>query len=241
MFDLRYSREIALKELSVDGYEAISRARVCVVGTGATGSPVTDLFVRAGVANLRIIDGDTVDISNLHRQILFSEKDVGEKKVNAAKSRLEAVNSKCNIEAVGYFLTDDNISGLLEGCDIVVDGTDNMETRRTINRHCVKNGIPWVFVSSIGTVAQVKGVIPGETSCLDCFVDEEANYPMSCEETGVLAASPIIASSTAWTIAVRILTGRNENGDLIYIDPWSSTYEKIHINRKEDCITCGKL
>ncbi len=241
MFNLRYSREIALKELSVSGYEAISNAHVCIVGLGATGSPVADLFARAGVGNLKLIDGDTVDISNLHRQILFSEKDVGEKKVNAAKSRLNLVNSKCNIESIDSFLTENNVSSLLDNCDIVVDGTDNMEARRVINRHCVRAGTPWIFMSSIGTVAQVKGVIPGKTSCLDCFVDQKANYPMSCEETGVLAASPVIASSTAWTIAVRILTGQSVDGDLLYIDPWSNTHEKIHINRKEDCITCSKL
>ncbi len=241
MFNLRYSREIALKEISVNGYEELSKSAICVVGIGATGSPVTDLFVRAGVGKLRIIDGDTVDISNLHRQVLYSEGQTGEKKVKAAMDRLSSINSSCSIEPVDMFLTEENAEELLKGCHIVIDGTDNMETRRIINRHCVKNRIPWVFISSIGTVAQVKSVIPGKTSCLDCFVDENANYTMSCEETGVLASSPIIASSIAWTAALRILTGKEESGDLIFVDPWNHIYETIHIKRKEDCITCSKL
>lgn len=240
MFNLRYSRQMALKELSVEGYETISKSSVCVVGVGATGSPVADLFVRAGIGNIKLIDGDTVDISNLHRQLLFSEEDVGKKKVEAAKKRLTAVNSGCSIHAVDAFLDKENVSELLHGCHIVIDGTDNMETRRIINKYCVDRKIPWIFVSSIGTVAQVKAVLPGETACLDCFVDSEANYVMSCEETGVLASSPVMASSMAWTIATRILTGHSEKGELFYIDPWNHNWERIQINRNPNCKTCGK-
>lgn len=239
MFDLRYSREIVLKEISTEGYEQIRKSKVCVVGVGATGSPVADLFVRAGVGTLRIIDGDTVDISNLHRQVLYSEPDVGSYKVDAACKRLSAVNSKCNIEKFNMFINRDNAASLLKGCDIVIDGTDNMEARRTINSYCVKNRIPWVFLSSVGTVAQVKAVIPGETSCLECFTNQEENYPMSCEETGVLASAPEIVSSMAWTKALKILTGKGDSGDLIYIDAWREILEKIHINRNPNCSICA--
>lgn len=241
MFNLRYSRQMALKELSVEGYEKISGSRVCVVGMGATGSPVADLFARAGVKHLRIIDPDTVDISNIHRQILFTEKDVGGKKVEVARKRLEEVNSSCEVEARDILLDEDNAAGLLSGCHIIIDGTDNMETRRVINRFCARARIPWIFAASIGTVGQVKAIIPGETSCLDCFVDNDASYSMSCEETGVLASSPFMVASMAWTLAVRILTGHREKGELFHMDPWNQEWQKIQINRKPGCATCGGL
>lgn len=241
MFDLRYSREIVLKEISTEGYEKIRKAKVCIVGIGATGSPVADLFVRAGVDTLRIIDGDTVDISNLHRQILYTEQDLGSPKVDAAYARLHSINSKCNVEKHNKFLNQQNVSELLSGCDIVIDGTDSMEARRTINAFCVEHRKPWVFVSSIGTVGQVKAVIPGVTSCLECFTNPEEKYPMSCEDTGVLASAPEIVSSIAWTKAVRIVTGKGDSGDLIYVDPWKENFEKIRINRNPVCSTCGRI
>lgn len=240
MFDLRYSREIVLKEISAEGYECIRKSKVCVIGIGATGSPVADLFVRAGAHTVRIIDGDTVDITNLHRQILYSEQDVGSAKVDAAYTRLRSINSKCNVEKVNKFLNHENVFELLEGCDFVVDGTDRMDVRRIINEHCVRHRIPWVFISSIGTVGQVKAVIPGLTSCLACFTNPEEDYPMSCEDTGVLASAPEIVSAIAWTKAVRILTGHGDSGDLIYIDVWNDLFEKIHIERKAGCAVCGE-
>ena len=241
MFNLRFSREMALREISVEGYDILRNSKVSVVGIGATGSPVADLFVRAGVGKIQIIDGDTVDISNIHRQVLFSEKDVNLKKVAAAKNRLSEINGNCEIEIFSDYLTSDNVSLVLGKPSVVIDGTDNMETRRLINRYCVENRIPWVFISSIGTVSQVKAIIPGKTSCLDCFIDQGGNYAMSCEETGVLASAPIMASSLAWTIAVRILMGHEVNGDLYHIDPWYLAMEHVHINRNPQCPTCSKM
>lgn len=241
MFNLRFSREMALKEISVEGYEILRKASVSVVGMGATGSPVTDLFVRAGVGNIQIIDGDTVDISNIHRQVLYSEGDVGRKKVEAASSRLLEINGTCEINAVDEFLDARNISGILGKPSIVIDGTDNMETRRLINRYCVENRIPWIFISSIGTVSQVKAIVPGKTSCLDCFVDLNAQYAMSCEETGVLASAPLMASGLAWTIALRILMGQDVKGDMYHIDPWYIAMEQVYINRNPQCPTCSKI
>ncbi len=239
MFNLRFSREMALREISVEGYEILSRSSVTVVGIGATGSPAADLFVRAGVGKIQIIDGDTVDVSNLHRQVLYSEADVNMRKVEAAEKRLREINSNCDIVAIPDFLTSVNISSVLGKPSIVIDGTDNMETRKLINRYCVENRIPWVFISSIGTVSQAKAIIPGKTSCLDCFIEQDVNYAMSCEETGVLASSPVMASSLAWTIAVRILLGQSVNGDLYHIDPWNLAMEHVHINRNPQCPTCS--
>lgn len=241
MFDLRYSREIVLKEISEEGYGKLHKSRVCVVGLGATGSPVAQLFARAGIGYLRIIDGDTVDLTNLHRQLLYDEHDVGKSKAESARSHLSRINSKCVVEEYDTFLDAGNIESLLKGCDIIIDGTDRMEPRRLINEYAVKHKIPWVFVSSIGTVAQVKAVIPGRTSCLECFTDPQENYPMSCEDTGVLASAPVIASSMAWTRAVRILLGKGDDGEMYYLDEWNGIFEKIRIGRNPSCRTCSKM
>ncbi len=241
MFNLRFSREMALKEISVEGYEILRKSKVSVVGLGATGSPVADLFVRAGIGKIQIIDGDTVDISNIHRQILYSEGDVSRKKVEAAAGRLHDINRDCEIQAVPEFLTPENTSRTLGRPSVVIDGTDNMETRRIINSYCVSNSIPWVFISSIGTVSQVKAIIPGKTSCLDCFIDRNAKYSMSCEDTGVLASAPLMASSLAWTMALKILLGNEVDGGLWHIDPWHLSMEQVHINRNPGCPTCGKI
>ena len=241
MFNLRFSREMALKEISVEGYEILRKSWVSVVGLGATGSPVADLFVRAGIGKIQIIDGDTVDISNIHRQVLYSDADVSRKKVDAASDRLHAINRDCEIQAVAEFLTPENITRILGKPSVVIDGTDNMETRRIINSYCVSNCIPWVFISSIGTVSQAKAIIPGKTSCLDCFIDRNAKYSMSCEETGVLASAPIMASSLAWTMAMKILMGKDVDGGLWHIDPWDLLMEQVHINRNPECPTCGKI
>ncbi len=240
MFNLRFSREMALKEISVEGYEILRKSSVSVVGIGATGSPVADLFARAGIGKIQIIDGDTVDISNIHRQVLFTECDVNRKKADAAYNRLHDINGNCEVDAVAEFITPENIKAVLGKPSVVIDGTDNMDTRRLINRYCIESGIPWVFISSIGTVSQVKAIVPGKTSCLDCFIDRDAKYNMSCEETGVLASAPVIASSIAWTIAVKILMGKDVDGDLIHIDPWQLSMEKVRINKNPECPTCGR-
>lgn len=239
MFNLRFSREIALREISVEGYEAIRESSVSVVGLGATGSPVSDLFVRAGIGKIRLIDGDTVDISNIHRQVLYAEGDVGRKKVEAAASRLKEINSGCEIETVDNFIEAGNIKETIGTPSVVIDGTDNMGARKLINRYCVENGIPWVFISSIGTVSQAKAIVPGKTSCLECFIDPDAGYPMSCEETGVLASAPVMASGLAWTLALKILMGREISGNLYHIDPWQMSMEKVHIGRNPSCPACG--
>lgn len=241
MFSLRYSREIALKEISTEGYEKIRHSHVAIVGIGATGSPCADLFVRAGLASIILIDGDTVDISNLHRQVLFAEGDIGKLKVEAAYGRLHDVNRSCEIERRAEYLTEENVDRLIGDSDLVIDGTDNMETRRIINRYCVQTRKPWIFISSLGTVSQVKAIIPGKTSCLDCFTDPESEVPMSCEETGVLSSAPLMASSMAWTIAIRIFLGHGDNGDMHYMDPWHFSSERIKIGRNPGCKVCSSV
>ncbi|MCW6168157.1 MAG: HesA/MoeB/ThiF family protein [Thermoplasmatales archaeon] len=238
-FGIRYSREIALKEISIDGYIALKKSKVSVIGLGSTGSVSADLFVRAGISKIALVDGDNVDITNLHRQILYDELDVGKNKAEMAAFHLKKINSDTEIASFPVNLDAENISELLDGTDLVMDGTDNMRSRRVINEYCVKNSIPWVFTSSIGTVAEVKAIIPGKTACLSCFIRDTDEMDMSCEQLGVLASAPLIASSIAWTTAVRILKGEDVSGNLVFIDAWNLDVREISIARNPECPVCG--
>ncbi len=238
---LRYARQMALSEIGPEGSMKIRAASVLVVGIGGIGSPIADLFARSGVRRLGLVDGDTVDITNLHRQILFGMDDLGKNKADAAAETLRSVNPEVKIDSWPMNLGKDNASDLLSGWDIIMDGTDNFAARRIINSFSVSNGIPWVFSSSVGTVAQVKAVIPGRTSCLSCFLSENQSEGPSCQEFGVLASSPIMAGSLAWSIAVRILTGKEVNGDLVMIDSWNQDFFRIEIKRNPSCPSCSSL
>ncbi len=238
-FGLKYSREIALKEISVEGYEALRRSKVSVVGLGSTGCVSADLFVRSGVGRISLVDGDRVDQTNLHRQILYEEADIGKNKSESAMEHLRKINSDIEIEGFSKNLDADNVHDILTGSDLVMDGTDNMRSRNIINRYCVENGIPWIFVSSIGTVAEVKAIVPGRTSCLSCFMNETDELDMSCEQLGVLASAPMIASSIAWSIGLKVLEGKEVSGDLVFIDAWNLDVREIHISKNPKCSVCG--
>jgi molybdopterin/thiamine biosynthesis adenylyltransferase len=238
-FGLRYSREIALKEISLEGFEAIRKARVTVVGLGSTGCVSADLLVRSGIGAITVIDGDQVDITNLHRQILYDESDVGKNKAEVASHHLRKINSDVKVDSFGINMDADNISELIGGSDIVIDGTDNMRSRSILNRYCVKNDIPWVFVSSVGTVAEVKAIVPGKTSCLACFMDEQDQADTSCEQLGVLTSAPVMASSIAWSTSIKLLEGKEVSGDLVFIDAWNLDVREIHIGKNPHCKVCG--
>ena len=238
---LRYARQMALGEIGQEGSLKIRAASVLVVGMGGIGSPIADLFARAGVGRLGLVDGDRVDVTNLHRQILFGMNDLGKNKADAAAEALRSVNPEVRIDSWPINLDKENATELLSGWDIIMDGTDNFSARRIINSFCVLNRIPWVFSSSVGTVAQVKAIIPGKTSCLSCFLKENHVDGPSCQEFGVLASSPIMAGSLAWSIAVRIISGKEPSGDLFMLDPWNQEFSRIEIKRNPSCPACSSL
>lgn len=238
---LRYARQIALSEIGQDGFNRIRESSVLVVGVGGTGSPVADLFARSGIGRLGLVDGDKVDVTNLHRQILFGMDDIGKNKAEAAARALGNANPEVKLQTWPLNISRENASGILSGWDIVIDGTDNFAARRIINSFCVRNRIPWIFSSSVGTVAQVKAIIPGKTSCLSCFLPGDQQDGLSCQEFGVLASSPLMAGSLAWSIALKILLGREVKGDLFVIDPWNQDFTSIRIERNASCPECSSI
>ena len=241
MFSLRYSRMSALKEIGISGLEALQKSTISVIGIGATGSSAADIFARNGAGKLKMADPDTVDISNLHRQILYSEDDVGKLKVDAARKKIAAINKGLVVETFSGKIDETNVEGFCSGSSIIIDGSDNMETRRVLNAFSARSGIPWIFTSAIGTVGQLKLIVPGRSACLQCIKVRFDTPDMRCEDVGVLASSPYMIGSIAWTLAVKYLIRGELKDEIIYLD--ASLPEIVHIKtqRDKECEVCGNV
>ena len=180
----RYSRQILFRGIGEEGQQKLAAARVAIVGCGATGSALAGLLARAGVGTLRIIDRDYVEPSNLQRQSLFDESDAAESlpKAIAAARKIASFNSQIVVEPKVEDLVPSNIEALLEGTDLILDGTDNFETRYLINDYAVERSLPWIYSAAVGSYAVTLNVVPGHTACLACiFPDSPHGMVETCE------------------------------------------------------------
>lgn len=206
----RYARQIRLPFIGEDGQARIARARVSIVGLGALGTIQAAYLARAGVGELRLVDRDSVELHNLQRQVLYTERDVSDNlpKAVAAERRLAAVNSEIRIEGVTEHLGSDNVEEILAGSDLVLDGTDNFETRFLLNDFCVRGGIPWIYGACVGTYGLLAVIVPGLTPCLRCLVTPEPVPPEpTCDTEGILGSVAGIVGSLQATRALQILSG----------------------------------
>ncbi len=239
MADPRYSRQEILTIFEPGDYKKIRNSTVAVIGVGGTGSLAAELFVRAGIKKLVIVDRDYVSISNLHRQILFDDDDIGEPKVQVARAKLQRMNPDVDIEALETTLDASNAEEIVKVADLVYDGTDNFTTRLILNDACVKFGKPWIYTSAIETYGEVKAVIPGVTSCLSCYMAMPDRRQPACSDVGVFPSVPSMVSSFGFTRAIRILLGREENGNLYFFDPWNGDAQSLSIKRNINCNVCS--
>ncbi len=239
----RYLRQSAFSKLGVSGQAKLKESRVAIVGVGALGTVIANNLARAGVGYLRLIDRDFVELHNLHRQILFSESDVADNlpKAIAAKKRLLEANSQITIEAEVEDFNAFNAETLINGVDLVLDGTDNRETRHLINEACCKHGIPWVFGGALGSVGMTMNIVPGVTACYHCMTGEAVGGTgESCSTAGVLNTLTSIIASYQATEAIKILTGSPKaRHDLIVLDIWENTFHSLPVQKKPDCPVCG--
>lgn len=236
----RYTRQIILEEIGSEGQKALGSSFAVIVGCGALGSVIADHLVRTGVGKIRIIDRDIVEIDNLQRQILFNEKDVGLPKSMAASEKLIRVNSDIEIEGIVKDLNPGNAEKLLKEADIVLDGTDNMETRYLINDACVKNEIPWVYGGAVATYGMSMNIVPNNTACLTCafpFIPKPGSLP-TCDTVGVLNTIPSIIASIQTTEALKILLKKNFSKDLLVYDVWGHEFQCIKLKRNHECKCC---
>lgn len=249
----KYSRQILFAGIGEVGQEKLLQASAVLVGCGALGTVVANLLVRAGIGRLRIIDRDFVEPSNLQRQTLFEEADARDAlpKAVAAERRLRAINSDVAIEGIVADLTPKNAADFLSGFPIILDGTDNFETRFLVNDAAISLGIPWIYAAAVGSSGVTMTIRPGHTACLACLVEsgEEASQSGSafgneatCDTAGVLGAAAGVIASIEATEAIKFLADKPEalTGRLVSCDVWSGKFQSIRVARNPHCRACGR-
>lgn len=233
--------------IGLEGQKRLLASRATVVGCGAIGAAAANLLVRAGVGSVKIIDRDFVEPSNLQRQTLFDESDAREAlpKAVAAARKLLAINSSISVTGVVADLRPQNALELLSGCDLLLDGTDNFETRFLINDFAVQSGLPWIYAAGVASYGLTMTVRPGLTPCLACLLETgDSSHPLeeTCDTVGVLG--PIVNLIASWQVAeaLKLLAGRTEalHGRLLSCDVWSGHMQSIRVARNPECRACSK-
>jgi molybdopterin-synthase adenylyltransferase len=246
--DSRYSRQILFRGIGPEGQRKLAAARVAIVGCGATGSALVGLLARAGVGALRIIDRDYVEPSNLQRQSLFDEHDAAESlpKAIAAARKISAFNSQIVIEPKVDDLIPGNIEVLLEGMELILDGTDNFETRYLINDYAVDHSLPWIYSAAVGSYAVTLNILPGQTACLACiFPDSPRGMVETCETSGILNSAVNLVASIAATETLKLVVGGAINTQLrktlLSFDVWTNDHVEISAAKpRPGCRACGE-
>ncbi len=238
----RYRRQIVLPEIGEKGQRALSRSKVVVVGVGALGSVAADLLARAGVGHLRLVDRDVVELVNLQRQSLYTEADLDRPKAEAAAERLSKANSDIGIEAVAKDVHPLTVHEVVQDAGLVLDGTDNLETRYLLNEVAIDAGIPFVYGGAIGTYGMVFAMRSPDTACFRCL-NPRAPPPGSlptCETAGIMNSVSAQVGAIEAGEGIRLLVGGKPTGELIVIDGWNPDIQRIRVARRADCPACVK-
>jgi molybdopterin-synthase adenylyltransferase len=244
-FQDRYSRQVLFAPIGPEGQELIRKSKVAVVGCGAIGASVSSLLARAGVGMLRIIDRDYVESSNLQRQLLFDEEDARQSfpKAEAAARKLAAINSEVAVEPYVKDLTPQTVP-LLEDVDLILDCTDNFETRYLINDFAVKSRIPWIYAAAVGSYLVTMNILPGETACLACMFPEAPRGTFAtCETAGILNSAANLVAALQVTEALKLMVGARATvrRSLLSIDVWSGERSEIsNAKPRSDCSVCSE-
>ena len=238
----RYSRQVMLEQIGYGGQQRLAASSACVVGSGGLGSPIASRMAGMGVGTLRIVDRDVVELSNLHRQTLFSESDVGRVKVEAAAERLRAMNSGVRVEALPVSVGDHNAAEVIAGCDVVVDALDSVAARYALNRACVASGVPFVTGAAVGVSGQAFTVMPGRSACYHCMfpqLDEESMPTCSIE--GVHPPILSIIGGIEASEAAKIMVGQEPSlsGRILHVDLEHLDFSYTRTFRAEECPVCG--
>ncbi|MFN8470804.1 MAG: ThiF family adenylyltransferase [Anaerolineae bacterium] len=239
----RYARQVVFPGIGEEGQRRLLAARVTIVGVGATGTVLANNLARAGVGFLRLVDRDYVEWHNLQRQTLFGEEEAraGMPKAIAAAEHLRRVNSEIRIESVVTDVTAENVQELVADVDVVMDGTDNFETRYLLNDICVKLGKPWVYTGVVSSYGMTMTVVPGETPCLRCLYPQPAPAGGdTCDIAGVLNGAAGVMASLASVEALKLIVGQGTlNAGVIHVDVWNNSFDAFQVARRPDCPTCG--
>ncbi len=244
--DHRFIKQEKFQPIGVEGQRRLRESTVAIIGCGALGSSAADTLARAGVGTLLLVDRDYVEVSNLHRQPLYTEKDAIEMipKVEAAKKRLQQVNSHVCIETIIDHADGEMIESLVRRCDIVVDGTDNFETRLIINDACIKHHVPWVYGACIGGTSVIKSFHSDESACFRCLLPTLPATNETCDSFGVIAPAVHITSAYQCAEVLKWLSGNRDAmiKELVRVDVWANEQHQFGIEKmkRPDCPACGE-
>jgi len=230
----RYSRQTLLQEIGENGQAMLQNKQVAIIGIGALGTVAAELLTRAGVGSLLLIDRDIIEESNLQRQTLFEENDIGKSKAATAKQKLQNINSTTKINFHSIHLNNQNISTLMQA-DLILDGTDNLQTRFLINDFCKKYQKTWIYAAAIKTSGYVMPIFP-DKACIECFLTE-ANLD-TCDTVGVLNTITTSIAALQVSLAFKILLGKEVEPTLYHYDIWNMIFKKINISKNENCNPC---
>ena len=238
----RFSRQVMLEEIGYQGQIKLKNAKICVVGVGGLGNPITTRLVAMGVGTIRIVDRDVIELSNLHRQTMFDEDDVGQVKVEVAAKKLQKLNPDCKIEALAVSVNDYTALEVVQGCDVVVDALDSVNARYALNKACVKFGIPFVTGAAVGVSGQVFTIIPGTSACYHCMfpsLDEESMPTCSIE--GVHPSILSIVGGIEVAEAVKLIIGKKPSLSerILHIDLENVDFTSTRTFRAQECPVCG--
>ncbi|MHB8484527.1 MAG: ThiF family adenylyltransferase [Candidatus Acidiferrales bacterium] len=245
----KYSRQILFAGIGEEGQQRLLQSSAVLVGCGALGTVAANLLVRAGVGRLRIIDRDFVELSNLQRQTLFEESDARESlpKAVAAQRRLAAINSDAAVEPVVADLNPENTRELLSGFPLILDGTDNFETRLLINDAAIALGVPWIYAAAVASYGLTFTILPGETACLACLLESDGKFAglgleETCDTAGILNSAASVIASIEAAEATKLLAGKSEalNGRLVSCDVWTGRFQSIRVARNPQCRACAR-
>ena len=241
----RYSRQTLFAPIGKKGQQRLREAAVAIIGCGALGSTLANNLCRAGIGRLVIADRDYIEINNLQRQILFDEEDIARKlpKAVAAAQRLRRINSEVTVEALVEDINADGIEALVQDVELVLDATDNFETRYVLNDACIKYGRPWIYSGVIASYGVTMNIIPGDTPCLRCVFPEMPlpGTTATCDTAGILNGIVGAITGVVSTEAIKILLQSDRvSRDMFWMDVWENTSERIELPRQSDCPACGQ-
>jgi len=235
----RYARQIMIKGIGEEGQEKLKQARIFIAGAGGLGSPVSTYLVAAGVGVIRVVDHDSVELSNLNRQVLHWDEDIGKRKVDSATEKLKKLNQEAEIEAIGETITEANISQLVAGFDLIVDAMDNLPTRYLLNKVALEKNIPFFHGAVYGFQGRAMTIIPGATACLRCIyrgVIPEERFP-------VIGVTPAVIGCVQATEVIKYIVGIGQllTNRLLVYDGLHMKFTEFRVKKDPNCEHCGQL
>ena len=238
----RYSRQVMLEEIGYQGQLKLKQAKVCVVGVGGLGNPIVTRLAAMGVGRIRIVDRDVIELSNLHRQTMFTEDDVGQVKVETAAKKLRKLNADIVIEELPISINDYTAFEVVDGCDVVIDALDSVNARYSLNKACIVNKIPFVTGAAVGVTGQCFTILPNESACYHCLFPalDEDSMP-TCSIEGVHPSILSIIGGIEVSEAVKVITGKEPSlkDKVLHVDLENLVFNFTKVSRVEECSVCG--